>query len=106
MGGNAPYKSKGAAWDLVAKEFNAAEEEANAITGKKAREKFEHLLAVFRREEAESLRKSGADEEYNEMKHLLEEVDELERDAKAVNNIEKETQKKKAAFKFMIYLVT
>jgi hypothetical protein len=95
----APYKSKVSAWDAVANEYNEAEGEPNAITGRKAKEKFEFLLATFRKEEAESLRKSGTDEEYDEMKRLLEELDELERDSRAISDGEKEALKRKVYFK-------
>jgi hypothetical protein len=89
-----PYKTKGATWNHIAENYNMAIETPNAINGRKAKEKFEFLLSAFRKEEVESLRKSGTDEEYTEMNHLLEELDELEHDAKVENETMKESNKK------------
>lgn len=93
----ASYKNKGASWDRVAEEYNAAIEEQNAITGRKAKEKFDLLLSTFRKEEVESLRRSGTDEEYTELDHLLEELDEMERDARAESEASKDNIKKKVS---------
>jgi len=88
---SAPHKTKRVAWDKVAQDYNAAMKEPSAITGRKAKEKFDDLLAIFRKEEVESLHKSGTNEEYTELDTLLEELDELERDFRA----EDEALKKK-----------
>ena len=71
--------------EKVAQDYNAAVKVSGAITGRKAKEKFDDLLLVFQKEEAASLCKSGTDEEYTEVDILLEELDELERDSKAEN---------------------
>ena len=52
-------------------------------------------MTTFRKEEVESLRRSGTDEEYTELDQLLEELDELERDARAQSEAEKDLNKKK-----------
>jgi hypothetical protein len=85
----APYKTIGAAWDAVAQDYNLAIKEPDCINGRKAKEKFYSLLSTFRKDEAESLRKSGTDEEYTELDQLLEELDELERDSRIKNELNK-----------------
>jgi hypothetical protein len=95
---SAPYKTKSATWNSVAQDYNAAVKEPNAINGRKAKEKFDILLSTFRRDEVESLRKSGTNEEYTELNTLLEELDELEHDAKVEDEATKESTKKKVSY--------
>src|SRR4051812_5527181 len=83
----APYKTIGTAWETVAQDYNLAIKEPNCINGRKAKEKFYSLISTFRKDEAESLRKSGTDEEYTELDRLLEELDELERDSRIKNEL-------------------
>src|SRR4051812_8683325 len=58
---SAPYKSKRAAWETIAQDYNLSVNKPNAVSGRKAKATFYILLSVFRKQEAESLRKGGTD---------------------------------------------
>lgn len=83
-------------WMTVANDLNDAVLPEKEATERTVRERVKLLLKNFRKDEAESMRKSGPAEAFDEFQRLLTEVNQLEEESVTEKNDQKKSNKSKA----------
>ena len=92
-----PYGALRLGWEDVARDYNSAVGDSNALTWEGARRHWERLLAIHNNNEQASLRASGTEEEYTEQEELLTDLATHYNDFKEQSEQAAESQRKKVS---------
>ncbi|CAB3986879.1 Hypothetical predicted protein [Paramuricea clavata] len=86
-------------WDGIAtrlSEHFSTDGKPVELKARGCRERMDRLLSKYKQEDAKSLKRSGAEEDYNELKQLLEDISTFRRDMMVLKDKEKEEKRNQA----------
>ncbi|CAB4015161.1 Hypothetical predicted protein [Paramuricea clavata] len=86
-------------WDEIAtrlSEHFSTDGKPVELKARGCRERMDRLLSKYKQEDAKSLKRSGAEEDYNELKQLLEDISTFRRDMMVLKDKEKEEKRNQA----------
>ena len=95
---NAKFGTVTSSWIKVAAEYNKTIQKSNALSAKSAKLAYDEFLSAHRKDNKKSLAQSGIDEDYTEEMELLQNLDQLDKDAHAKNE-----EKHKQVFENLVF---
>ncbi|XP_068758203.1 MAP7 domain-containing protein 2-like [Montipora capricornis] len=95
---DAARPEKSSDWDLIAAKLSnhfSTPEKPVELTGRSCRERMDRVLEKYKFEESRSLKRSGTEDNFTELKQLCEDIVTFRRDFAAARQKEKESKKNK-----------